>query len=57
VYRGDENYHITNSGWSKEATLLHSNNYTSYLPILNSASTHATKSSVIYAPTSAGTQG
>ena len=32
-------------------------NYTSYTPILNSSSTHATKSSVIYAPTSAGTSG
>jgi hypothetical protein len=57
VYRGDENYHITNSGWSKEAKLLHSNNYASYLPILNSSSTHATSASVIYAPTSSGTSG
>ena len=38
-------------------TVLHEGNYTSYLPFLNSTSTHATKSSVIYAPTSGGTQG
>ena len=37
--------------------LLHSGNYTTYTPILNSASTHATKASVIYAPTTAGTSG
>ncbi len=35
--------------------LLTSVNYASYNPILNSASTHATSSSVIYAPTTAGT--
>jgi hypothetical protein len=38
-------------------TNIDSGNYTTYTPILNSASTHATKSSVIYAPTSAGTKG
>lgn len=38
-------------------TLLHSGNYSSYLPILNSASTHATKYSVIYAPTTSGISG
>lgn len=37
--------------------LLDADNYSSYAPILNSASTHATSSSVIYAPTSAGTSG
>lgn len=36
---------------------LHDGNYTSYTPILNSASTHATSASVIYAPTTAGTSG
>ena len=40
-----------------ERTILHSGNYTSYTPILNSSSTHATSSSVIYAPTTAGTSG
>jgi hypothetical protein len=54
-YTQDIKYRATNCTTWK--TLLDSNNYTSYLPILNSASTHATKSSVIYAPTSAGTQG
>lgn len=38
-------------------TLLHSGNYTSYTPILNSSSTHATNTSVIYAPTTGGTAG
>lgn len=38
-------------------TVLDSGNYNSYTPILNSTSTHATKSSVIYAPTTAGTSG
>lgn len=38
-------------------TLIHSGNYSTYLPILNSASTHATNTSVIYAPTTAGTKG
>ena len=38
-------------------TVLDSGNYNSYTPILNSSSTHATKSSVIYAPTTAGTSG
>lgn len=37
--------------------ILHSGNYTSYTPILNSSSTHATNTSVIYAPTTAGTSG
>ena len=32
-------------------------NYTSYTPILNSSSTHATKSSVIYAPITSGSGG
>lgn len=37
--------------------VLHSDNYTSYTPILNSSSEHATNTSVIYAPTTAGTSG
>lgn len=37
--------------------LIHSGNYTSYLPFLNSTSTRATNTSVIYAPTSGGTSG
>lgn len=45
---------VHNTTWN---TLLHSNNYTSYTPILNSPTTHATSSSVIYAPTTAGTSG
>lgn len=45
---------VHNTTWN---TLVHSNNYTSYTPILNSATTHATNSSVIYAPTTAGTLG
>ena len=45
---------VHNTTWN---TLLHSNNYTSYTPILNSPTTHATNSSVIYAPTTAGTSG
>lgn len=46
----------TDGKWTIKA-LLDSNNYTSYTPILNSESTHATKTSVIYAPTTAGTTG
>lgn len=42
---------------STDNVILHSGNYSSYTPILNSASTHATSSSVIYAPTTAGTAG
>lgn len=45
------------SGWSDWRTFLTSNNYTSYLPFLNSSDTHATNTSVIYTPTTAGTQG
>lgn len=45
----------SNSG-STVYDLIHSGNYTSYLPILNSASTHATNASVIYAPSTAGTK-
>lgn len=45
---------VHNATWN---TLLHSNNYTSYTPILNSTSTHATNTSVIYAPSTVGTQG
>ena len=37
--------------------ILDASNYTSYNPILNSSSTHATNTSVIYAPSTAGTQG
>lgn len=37
--------------------ILHEGNYTSYTPILNSASTHTTSSTVIYAPTTSGTTG
>ena len=36
---------------------IDSGNYTSYTPILNSSSEHATNTSVIYAPTTAGTSG
>lgn len=47
--------------WMSDGTtahyLLHSGNYTSYTPILNSSSEHATNTSVIYAPTTAGTSG
>lgn len=43
--------------WNSWAKVLSDLNYTSYTPILNSSSTHATKNSVIYAPTSAGTSG
>ena len=45
------------SAWADVHALLDSHNYTSYTPILNSASTHATNSSVIYAPTTSGTSG
>lgn len=43
--------------WNAWRIVLDSVNYTSYTPILNSATTHATSSSVIYAPTTAGTLG
>lgn len=36
-------------------TLVDSKNYSGYLPFLNSGSVHATNSSIIYAPVSAGT--
>lgn len=42
---------------SVQYTLLNGNNYSSYLPLLNSSSTHATNTSVIYAPASGGTKG
>ena len=43
--------------WNAWRIVLDSANYASYTPILNSATTHATSSSVIYAPTTAGTLG
>lgn len=46
IYTRDGNYINIDSG-----------NYTSYTPILNSSSEHATNTSVIYAPTTAGTSG
>lgn len=36
---------------------INENTYTQYTPILNSSTTHATKSSVIYAPTTSGNGG
>lgn len=41
--------------WNNKV-IIHAGNYTYYLPFLNSSSTHATNSSVIYAPTTAGTK-
>ena len=46
-----------NTTWSSWKTILDSDNYSSYLPFLNSSTVHATNSSVIYAPNSAGTSG
>lgn len=46
-----------NTTWSNWYTFLTSKNYTSYLPLLNSSDTHATNTSVIYSPTTAGTSG
>ena len=43
--------------WSDWHTVLHSGNYNSYTPIINSASTHATSTTKIIAPTSTGTKG
>ena len=37
--------------------IIHSGNYSTYLPYLNSSSAHATNTSVIYAPATAGTKG
>ena len=37
-----------------EYTVLDAGNYSSYLPLLNSNSSHATNNSIIYAPTSVG---
>jgi hypothetical protein len=59
--RNISNYEIWYRTWYGDAFTswvknIHSGNYTSYLPILNSASTHATNTSVIYAPTTAGTE-
>ena len=45
------------NSWGEWKILLDSNNYSNYLPFLNSTSTHATKASKIYAPTSGGTAG
>lgn len=45
------------STWEKWVKVIDSRNYVAYTPILNSSSTHATNSSVIYAPTTAGTSG
>lgn len=42
---------------SSSHVYINAYNYTSYTPILNSSSTHATKSSVIYAPTTSGNGG
>ena len=46
-----------NGTWKDWSNILTQHNYTSYTPILNSSSTHATKSSVIYAPTTSGNGG
>lgn len=43
---------FSNSTWK---WILDDSNYSNYLPFLNSTSTHATNTSVIYAPTTAGT--
>jgi hypothetical protein len=57
-YSGDMRWRQgRNDTWSAWKVVVDSNNYTSYTPILNSASTHATNTSVIYAPTTAGTSG
>jgi hypothetical protein len=55
----DNNYnptYLSGQSGAAQKIILHSGNYTSYLPILNSASTHATNTSVIYAPSTAGTK-
>lgn len=63
LYIGSNNYNGVNLRINSSSIkwgdndILHAGNYTSYTPILNSASTHATNSSVIYAPTTAGTNG
>ena len=49
--------YLSGESGAVQKIILHSGNYISYLPILNSSSTHATSSSVIYAPTTAGTSG
>ena len=57
-YSGDMRWRQgRNETWSAWKIVVDSTNYTSYTPILNSASTHATSTSVIYAPTTAGTSG
>lgn len=57
---GDINYQLNLAGISNEVFIngniaIHGGNYTTYLPFLNSTTIHATKTSKIYAPTSAGT--
>ena len=57
---GDINYELNLLGPSNQVyinsnIIIHGGNYTTYLPFLNSTTTHATKTSKIYAPTSAGT--
>lgn len=57
---GDSGYELNLLGPSNQVyinsnIIIHNGNYTTYLPFLNSTTTHATKTSKIYAPTSAGT--
>ena len=47
----------SNLKYSSNGVIIGANNYTSYTPIVNSASTHATKDTKIIAPTSTGTSG
>lgn len=46
-----------NTTWSNWHTFVTSNNYTSYLPFLNSTTVHATNTSIIYAPSEGGSKG
>lgn len=55
VYEGNTNYYLTNSGWYNKYLILHTGNYSNYLPYLNNA--RATNTSTIYAPTTGGDAG
>jgi hypothetical protein len=59
VYEGNANYYLTNPGWNGSHLILHSGNYSNYLPYLNGRDNKnkANSSSVIYAPTSVGNNG
>lgn len=57
VYKGNADYYLTNPGWYNNYLILHSGNYSNYLPYLNSDEDKANRSSIIYAPTTGGTAG